>query len=191
MVSTSVSLTHLWLPILLSAVIVFVASSLIHMVLKWHNSDYRALSNEEEVRAAIRKGSPAPGQYVIPHCADMKEMEKPEVQQKYMDGPVGFLMLSPSGAPNMGKALGLWFLYSAAVAFMAAYVAGHTLGAGAHYLKVFRIVGTVSFLTYAGGSVQAGIWMGKPWRSVVKDLADGLIYGLLSAGVFGWLWPKI
>ena len=120
----------------------------------------------------------------------MKDMGTPEVQQKYKEGPVGFLVLSPNGAPNMGKALALWFLYAAAVAFMAAYVAGHTLGAGTHYLKVFRIVGTVSFLTYVGGSVQMGIWMGKPWRSVLKDLLDGLIYGLLSAGVFGWLWPR-
>lgn len=185
-----VSLTQLWLPILLSAVLVFAASSLIHMVLKWHNSDYQALPNEEEVRAAIRKGTPAPGQYVLPHCADMKDMEKPELQQKYKDGPVGFLMLSPSGAPNMGKALGMWFLYSIAVAFMAAYVAGHTMASGTHYLQVFRVVGAVTFLTYAGGSVQMGIWMGKPWGSVVKDLADGLIYGLVSAGAFGWLWPR-
>jgi hypothetical protein len=185
-----VPLSHLWLPIVLSAVVVFVASSLIHMVLKWHNSDYRALPNEDEVRAALRKDSPAPGQYVIPRCEDMKDMGKPEVQQKYKEGPVGFLVLVPNGVPKMGKAMVQWFLFAAAVAFMAAYVAGHTLGAGTHYLQVFRIVGTVSFLTYAGGSVQAGIWMGKPWGSVVKDLLDGLIYGLLSAGVFGWLWPK-
>lgn len=186
-----VPLSQLWLPILLSAVIVFVASSLIHMVLKWHNSDYRAVPNEDEVRSAIRKGSPAPGQYVLPHCVDMKERNTPEVRKKYEEGPVAFLVVSPNGEPNMGKGLALWFLFAAAVAFMAAYVAGHTLGAGAHYLKVFRIVGTVSFLTYAGGSVQAGIWMGKPWGSVLKDLLDGLIYGLLSAGVFGWLWPRI
>ena len=185
-----VSFAHLWLPIVLSAVFVFAASSLIHMVLKWHNSDYRPLPNEEEVRAALRQASASPGQYVIPHCADMKDMGKPEQQQKYKDGPVGFIMLAPSGAPNMGKALGMWFLYSMAVAFMAAYVASRTLAPGTHYLQVFRVVGAVSFLTYAGGSVQMGIWAGKPWRSVLKDLADGLIYGLVSAGAFGWLWPR-
>ncbi|WP_291272380.1 hypothetical protein [Geothrix sp.] len=190
MVPVSVSLTQLWLPILLAAVFVFVASSLVHMVLKWHNSDYRALENEDEVRAAIRKSSPAPGQYVIPHCPGMKDMEKPEIQQKYQEGPVGFLVLSPNGLPAMGKALGLWFVYALAVAFMAAYVASRTLAPGTHYLQVFRVVGAVSFLTYAGGSVQMGIWMGKPWRSVVKDLVDGLIYGLVSAGAFGWLWPR-
>ncbi len=183
-------LPTLWLPILLSAVAVFVASSLIHMVLKWHNSDYRVLPDEEGVRAALGKASPAPAQYVMPHCQDHKDMDKPEMKKKYEEGPVVFMTVFPNGAPAMGKLLVQWFLYALAVAFMAAYVASATLPVGAHYLRVFRVVGTVSFLTYVGGSVQSGIWMGKPWGSVVKDLADGLIYGLLSAGVFGWLWPR-
>ena len=185
-----VSLAQLWIPILLSAVAVFAASSLIHMVVKWHASDYRTLSNEDEVRAAIRKGSPTPGQYVMPHCSDMKDMGKPEVQEKYKEGPVGFLVLIPNGAPAMGSALGKWFVYTALVAFMAAYLASRTLAPGTHYLQVFRVVGAVSFLAYGFGSIQMGIWMGKPWSSVIKDLADALIYGLVSAGVFGWLWPR-
>ena len=78
-----VSLAQLWLPIVLAAVAVFVASAVIHMVLKYHNSDYRPFPNEDEVAAAIRKGSPAPGQYAIPYCTDMKEMEKPEMKAKY------------------------------------------------------------------------------------------------------------
>ncbi|HJW43813.1 MAG TPA: hypothetical protein VJ463_05130 [Geothrix sp.] len=185
-----VSLAQLWIPILLSAVAVFAASSLIHMVVKWHASDYRSLANEDEVRAAIRKGSPTPGQYVMPHCSDMKDMGKPEVQEKYKEGPVGFLVLIPNGAPAMGSALGKWFVYTALVAFMAAYLASRTLAPGTHYLQVFRVVGAVSFLAYGFGSIQMGIWMGKPWSSVIKDLADALIYGLVSAGVFGWLWPR-
>lgn len=185
-----VSLAQLWIPILLSAVCVFAASSLIHMVVKWHASDYRPLSNEDEVRAAIRKGTPTPGQYVMPHCSDMKDMGKPEVQEKYKEGPVGFLVVIPNGAPAMGPALLKWFLYTALVAFMAAYLASRTLAPGTHYLQVFRVVGAVSFLSYGFGSIQMGIWMGKPWSAVIKDLADALIYGLLSAGVFGWLWPR-
>jgi hypothetical protein len=185
-----VSLAQLWIPILLSAVFVFVASSLIHMVLKWHASDYRALPNEEEVRAAIRKGAPGPGQYVLPHCADMKDMAKPEMLQKYQDGPVAMLMVNPNGPPAMGAALGKWFAYSVLVAFMAAYLAGRTLLPGTHYLQVFRVVGAVSFLAYGFGSIPQAIWMGKPWSSTAKDLADALIYGLLSGGVFGWLWPR-
>jgi hypothetical protein len=186
-----ISLLQLWLPILLSAVCVFAASSLIHMVVKWHASDYRALSNEEEVRAAIRKGNPAPGQYVLPHCGDMKDMAKPDMQKKYQDGPVAMLMVSPNGLPAMGSALGKWFLFALLVAFMAAYIASRSLVPGTHYLQVFRLVSVVSFLAYGFGGIPNAIWMGKPWGSVVKDLADALLYGLLSGGVFGWLWPHI
>lgn len=185
-----VSLLHLWIPILLAAVCVFAASSLIHMVVKWHASDYNGLSNEDEVRAAIRKGSPAPGQYVLPRCGDMKDMGKPEMQEKYKEGPVAFLVVAPNGMPAVGAALAKWFVFSVLVAFTAAYLASRTLPAGTHYLQVFRVVGTTSFLAYGFGSIPMAIWMGKPWSSAVKDLADALIYGLLSGGVFGWLWPR-
>src|SRR5687768_14794807 len=97
-----VSLGALWLPILLSAVLVFVVSSIIHMVLKYHNTDYRKLPNEDAVRAAIRAGNPAPGQYVTPHVMDMKEMEQPEVKQKYVQGPLAVLYLRKPGVVNMG-----------------------------------------------------------------------------------------
>ena len=42
----------LWLPIVLSALLVFVVSAIIHMVLKYHNRDYKQLPNEVAVRAA-------------------------------------------------------------------------------------------------------------------------------------------
>jgi hypothetical protein len=169
---------------------VFVASSFIHMVVKWHASDYNALSNEDEVRAAISKGSSAPGQYVLPHCSDHKDMGKPEMQAKYEAGPVAFLVITPNGPPAMGAALGKWFAFTVLVAFMAAYLASRTLAPGTHYLQVFRVVGAVSFLTYGFGSISNSIWMGRPWSTTIKDLADALIYALLSAGVFGWLWPR-
>ncbi len=184
------ALAQLWLPILLTAVAVFAASSLIHMVLKWHAGDYRALGNEEAVREAIRAGQPTPGQYVLPHCADMKRMGEPDMRRKYEEGPVAYLVVAPNGAPAMGRALGLWFLHTLLVGVFVAYVAGLALLPGTHYLRVFRVVGAVAFLAYGFGSIQMGIWMGKPWSAVIKDLADALIYGLLSAGVFGWLWPR-
>ena len=185
-----VSLAQLWLPILLSAVCVFLASSLVHMVLKWHASEYKPLSNEDEVRAAIRKSTPAPGQYVLPHCSDHKDMGTPEMQAKYKEGPVAMLVVMPNGAPAMGAALGKWFVFTVLVGFTAAYLASRTLAPGTHYLQVFRVVGAVSFVAYGFGSFPLAIWMGKPWISVIKDLADALIYSLLSAGVFGWLWPR-
>ena len=184
-----VTLAQLWIPILGSAIAVFVLSSLIHMVVKWHNSDYFEFANEGEVRAAIQKSNPAPGQYVLPYCRDPKAMQTPEAQQKFIDGPVGFVMLRPRGAPGMGPMLGQWFAFTAAVAIFAAYLASRTLPAGAAGMAVFRLVATVAFVTYAGGAVPNGIWMGKPRRSVAKELLDGLIYGSATGAVFACLWP--
>jgi hypothetical protein len=185
-----VPLGSLLLPIVLSAVLVFIASSIIHMVLKYHNKDYTPLPNEDAIRSAIRAGSPPPGQYIIPYCSDMKAMEKPEVKQKYIEGPVGVLNLMPPGLPKMGKYLSQWFVFILVVSFFVAYIAAHSIPAGARYLEVFRVVGAVGFLAYAAGQLPAAIWMGKPWKVAWKEAFDGLVYGLVTAGTFGWLWPR-
>jgi hypothetical protein len=182
-------IAQLWMPILVSAVLVFIASSVIHMVIKWHNSDYRKIANEDAVAAAIRAGNPTPAQYVIPHCADMKDMGKPEMQQKFQQGPVAFITLRAPGLPKMGGALGLWFVYILAVSTIAAYIASKTVPADASFLAVCRVVSAIAFVAYAGGSVQYGIWMGKPWGSVAKDVLDAVIYATITAATFGWLWP--
>lgn len=183
-------LFELWIPIVVSAVLVFVASSVIHMVVKWHNSDYRKLANEDAVGAAIRAGNAMPGQYVIPHCQDMKAMASPEMQKKFAEGPVALIALRAPGPPRMGSSFALWFVYILAIGVLAAYVAKHALPAGATFNQVVRIVGTLSFLAYSGGSIQYGIWMGKPWSSVAKDVLDGIIYAALTGAIFGWLWPR-
>jgi hypothetical protein len=180
----------LWLPIVLSAVLVFVVSSIIHMVLKYHSRDYVKLPNEDAVRAALRASNPEPRQYIIPYCSDMKEMDSPEMRQKYVEGPIAVLYLRRSGVPTMGPMLLQWFLFSLLVSFFLAYLAAITLEPGAHYLTVFRVVGVAGFLAYAAGLVPAAIWMGKPWAVVWKEVFDGLVYGLVTAGTFGWLWPR-
>ena len=185
-----VSLGSLWLPILVSAVLIFIVSAIIHMVLKYHNKDYTRLPNEDAVRAAIRAGNPAPAQYVIPYCPDMKEMEKPENKQKYIDGPVAVMNVLRPGVPQMGKYLIQWFIFTLVVSFFIAYIAANAIPRGAEYLHVFRIVGAVGFLAYGMGQVPAAIWMGRPWKIASKELIDGLVYGLVTAGTFGWLWPR-
>jgi hypothetical protein len=184
-----VSLGSLWLPILVSAVLVFVVSAIIHMVLKYHNSDYTRIPNEDAVRAAIRAGNPPPAQYVLPYCPDMKDMEKPEMKQKYIDGPVAVMNVLPTGVPRMGKYLIQWFIFILLVSFFIAYIAAQSIPAGARYLEVFRVVGAVGFLVYGLGAAPESIWMGKPWKVTWKGALDGLAYGLVTAGAFGWLWP--
>jgi Flp pilus assembly protein TadB len=183
-----ISLAQLWLPILLAAVLVFAASSLIHMVFKWHAADFHGFANEDEVRAALRSASA--GQYLVPYCSEWKDMQTPSMQQKYKDGPIAFLLLRPPGAPGMGQPLVLWFLLNLAVAVLAGYLASRTLPPGASFLAVCRVVSIVTFLAYACGGLQLAIWMGKPWRSAAKEMLDAFIYGMVSAVAFAWLWPR-
>lgn len=184
-----VALSSLWLPIVLSAVIVFIASSIIHMVLPYHRSDYTKLPDEDRVLTPLRGAGLQPGLYVFPYCTH-KEMKSPAVIEKYKQGPVGLMTIFPSGPPAMPKFLGLWFVYCLIVSFFVAYLTGHTVAPGVRYLAVFRVAGTAAFLAYGIGNIPNAIWRGWPWSNVVKEVVDGLIYGLLTAGTFGWLWPR-
>ena len=183
------ALLQLWMPILVSAVLIFVASSLIHMLFKWHNSDYRKLANEDEIRAAIRSASAEPGLYVLPHCAQMKDMQSPEMARKFVEGPVGFVTLRRSGAPAIGASLIQWFVYTLVIAAIAGSLALHAYGIAGNRHQAGHLVGMISLLVYAGGGIPEGIWMGRPWRSVGKHCIDGVIYATISALTFQWLWP--
>ena len=184
------SLAALWLPILVSAVLIFIASSLIHMVLKWHNSEFRTLSNEEAVRSVIRAGSPAPGQYAIPYCSDHKLMRTPEFQKKFEEGPIAWVTVRPNGFPSMGGALTGWFVYTLAISAIAAYIACVALPSTASFNQVMRVAGLSALLAYGAGPVSQGIWMGKPWSAVMKEVLDAVIYAAITGATIAWLWPR-
>jgi hypothetical protein len=184
-----VPLTELWLPILLSAIIVFVASSIMHMFLPYHRSDYQRLPDEDKVLAVLRSVGLKRGLYIFPFCTH-KEMKSPEVMAKYKQGPVGMLTVFPSGPPVMPKFLSMWFVYCLLIGYFVAYLTGRTVLSGAHYLAVFRVAGTAAFLAYGLGHVSNGIWKGQTWSVTIKEVIEGLVYGLLTAGTFGWLWPR-
>src|SRR5215472_12939756 len=106
------ALSGLFVPIMLSAVIVFVASSIIHMVLPWHKNDYPKLTNEDRVREALRPLAIPPGDYMIPRAQSMQDMKSPEFMAKMNDGPVMVVTVMPNGPWTMGKNLTQWFVYS-------------------------------------------------------------------------------
>ena len=184
-----VGIIELWLPILLSAVIVFVVSSLIHMLLPWHKSDYRKVPDEDKVRDALRPLAIPPGDYMIPRPSSSQEMRSPDFAEKMKKGPVVVMTVMPSGPVRMGKNLVQWFLYAVVVGVFAAYVAGRALPHGAEYLHVFRFAGVTAFVGYALALWQMSIWYHRSWLTTFKSTVDGLIYALLTAGTFGWLWP--
>ena len=184
-----VFLMSLWAPILLSAVIVFIASSVIHMVLPYHRNDFGGVPSEDAVMDALRKFNISPGDYMIPRPGSREAMRSPEFKEKLKRGPVGILTVM-TGEWAMGKRLTQWFIYLIVVGIFAGYVAGRALGPGAPYGQVFRFVGTVAFAGYGLGLWQNSIWYNRSWATTLKSNFDALIYGLLTAGTFGWLWPR-
>ena len=179
----------LWIPVVVSAIVVFVGSSILHMVLKYHKADYKSLANEEAVRQALNKASCPPGLYFTPYCTDMKQMKDPAFQEKFQKGPVAMITVYPKGAPMLPKHLALWFGFSLLVSFVAAYVARHTLQPGADGMLVMQITGTVASAGYALSPVSDSIWKGQPWSNTARAVIDGLIYAVLTGATFRLLWP--
>ena len=180
----------LWLPTVLSAVAVFFASSAIHMVSGFHKNDYVAPPNQDALADAIRPFNLAPGDYLIPRPADMKEMGTPEFKAKAERGPKLIFTVMPNGMGSMAPVLAQWFVYTLVISAFAGYIASRALAPQAPYLNVFRFVGAAAFLGYAGALWQATIWYGKGLGLTIRGTIDGLIYALLTAGFFGWLWPR-
>lgn len=185
-----VPITALWLPILLSGVFVFIASSILHMALTYHNSDYRKLPGEDDIMEAMRKAGVGPGDYMMPHGGGMEAMKDPAFVAKFTKGPVAVMTVMKCGSMSMAPQLAQWFLYCLVVSVFAAYIAGRALEPGAHYLAVFRFAGATAFVGYALAQWQDSIWYKRAWSTTIKNNIDGLIYGLLTAGTFGWLWPR-
>ena len=185
-----VPVTALLLPILISAAIVFIASSIIHMVLKYHESDFGKVPSEDDVMDALRPFSIPPGDYVIPCGGSMEALKDPEYIARTEKGPVAIVTVLPNGKQGMGGSLLLWFFYCILVSIFAAYLTGRALEPGAHYLTVFRFAGTVAFAGHGLALLQNSVWLKRAWSSTIKSIFDALIYALLTAGTFGWLWPE-
>ncbi len=185
-----VSVTQLWLPILVSAALVFVASSLIHMVFGYHKGDYSKVPREDEAMAAMRQFNLAPGDYCMPRAGSMAELKNPEYQKKWAAGPVMFFTVMPNGHMGMGAQFIGWFLFSVFIGSVAAYVTGLAYGPGADYMRVFRMASAVAFIGYAGALPTLSIWYKRSWRTTFLGMFDGLVYGMLTAGTLGWLWPR-
>jgi hypothetical protein len=184
-----VALADLWIAILVAAALVFIVSSVIHMVIPIHKGDYGKLPGEDALRALMRSQGVQPGTYMFPCAGSMKEMGNPEHIAKMTEGPVGTLVVIPSGPMKMGKNLFHWFLYGILISVFTAYITGISTAAGAEYMDVFRRAGTVAILGYATAPIPDSVWKGVSWKITGKYVFDGILYGLATAGVFAWLWP--
>jgi hypothetical protein len=184
-----ITIASLWLPILVSAVIVFVASSVIHMGPFWHRGDFAPMPRESEVLGALRPLAIPPGDYFIPRASGMQEMRSAEFKDKMKQGPVAVLTVMPNGMLSMRRSLVQWFVFLIVMGIFCAYIAGRTLPGGTPYPRVFQIVGATAFIGYALALCELSIWYRRSWSLTLKAALDGLIYAALTGGTFGWLWP--
>lgn len=183
-------LTQLWMPIVVSGVVVFILSAIAWTAMPHHKKDWRGLPDPDAVQAAMRANPPAPGQYAMPWARDPSVFKDPAMAERMQKGPRAYITVVPNGMPPMGPMMARSLAFNIVVSFLVAYVAWHALGAGADYLAVFRMVGAVSAMSYILGTVPESIWFGRPWRTFAMQAIDGLVFGLFTAGVFGWLWPR-
>ena len=181
--------TALLVPALLAAVLVFLVSSVIHMMTPWHADDFARLPNEEGVLSALRPLNIAPGSYLAPRSSSMKEMGTPEFQAKTKLGPTVMMTVMPKGS-GMAQQLGLWFVYTFVIALFSGFISSKAVGIGEKYILVFKYVASIAFAAYTMGLWQFSIWYKRPWIVTLKSTIDGALYACLTAGAFGWLWPR-
>lgn len=183
-------MSALWLPILLSSVLVFIVSSVIHMASPWHKTDYPKLANEDQVMDALRPLAMSPGDYMVPRPSSTAEMKSAEFRAKAERGPRVLMTVMPPATMSMSRELGMWFVYLIVVGIFAAYITWHALMPAAPFLEIVRFVGAVSFLSYAAALWQLSIWYRRSWGITIKATVDSLIYALVTAYTFAYLWPK-
>lgn len=179
----------LWLPVLVSAAAVWMASAIVWMALPHHKSDFSKLPSEEGVSEALKKLALTPGQYLLPFMGDMSKMKDPAFIKRMEEGPIAMITSRPNGVPGMAKNLVLYFGYCVLVSFTTAYVARHTLNFGAEKMHAFQLTGTVAICSYALATIPESIWMWRPWPATLKHVADAIAYGLITGAIFAWLWP--
>ncbi|GJQ29282.1 MAG: hypothetical protein HBSAPP03_11660 [Phycisphaerae bacterium] len=182
-------LTTLWLPIVLSAVICFVASSIIWMATPLHKHDYKNPGDKEDaILSGLKSWALSPGVYFVPWMQCDKKLDeaaKKAAMERAKTSPRAMIIVH-GGDHSMGKMLGMWFVHLLITGVFVAYVASHAGLGAASYLKVFQVVGAVAFLAHAGYALPLSIWHGLPWSQLPGRLLDGLIYALLTAGTFAW-----
>jgi hypothetical protein len=186
------ALISLWLPILVSAVLVFLASSVSHTLLPFHKADYGKLPGETEAMDLFRRLGVAPGDYLFPRPDTRKDLADPAFRERYKTGPVGVLTMMPNGGQPMARTFVLWFLYCIAVSAFAAFIVtrGATIAPGASGRAVFILVAAAAAGGYVLALWQSAIWYGKSWATTARSTIDGVVYGLLTGAAFTWLWPR-
>ncbi len=187
--TTVTEFTALGLPIILTSIFIFIASAVIHTAMPWHKDDFSSVPDEDAARAAIGGLQIPPGDYLMPKPASAAEMQSAEYKAKRKQGPVMLFTMLPNGEIPMGPIFIRWMVYLIVVTAFVALLSGAVLAPGASSPVVWHTTGGIAFMAYGMAQPQSSIWYHRKWSTTVKGLFDAAIYGVITAVVFGWLWP--
>jgi hypothetical protein len=180
-------LSQLWLPIVASAAAVWIVSALAWMALPHHKKDHDALPDEKGFQDYLKSAGIGPGVYGFP---DFKNCKGEEAKAKWASGaPMG--LLTVWGRISMGRNMLLTFLVYLVVSVFIAYLGAAALSRGDSCRHVFRVLGTAGILAYSFAFLPNGIWFGMKPRTMVLNVIDGIVYGLVTGAIFAWLWPRM
>lgn len=180
-------LLPLWLPIVVSAVVVFFASFLAWMVIPHHKQDIKTLPDEKALTNHLKQLSLAPGTYMWPGCVG-GDMKSEDFKARCKAGPWGSINVLAK-QPNFGLNLVLVFIVYLVISVFVGYLTFRARPLGSQFMPVFQVAGATAILAYCAGGLPGAIFFGKPARFVFTDFMDNLVYGLLTGIVFAWLWP--
>jgi hypothetical protein len=181
-------LIPLWLPILLSTVVVWIISAVVWMALPHHKRDFIALPDEDGFMDAVRKSGIKPGNYIFPDFRDPKVMKSEKTQKALNEGPVGHLSVWQTPL-TMGGKMAATFIVYLVVSTLIAYLTRVALPGAAPFAKVFQVAATAGILAYCFSFIPNAVWFGSYKRTIVANVVDGIVYGLITGALFAWLWP--
>lgn len=180
-------LLDLTVPILVSAAAVWVYSALAWMVMGHHAADMVGAPDEDALIAAVRGLGLRPDAYSFPHPRSKAECKDPKFMEKWKSGPAGVLHVW--GPVNMGRNMALSFVVYLMVSLLVGYIGANAIPRGAGFGHVLQVLGTAGVLAYVFGSLPHAIWFQARRQAVVSCAFDGVVQGLITGAVFGWLWP--
>lgn len=184
-----VALLDLWLPIVCATAVVWIFSFIFWAASPWHKPDVNPLPDQDGFDGAVAGFDLKPGFYMTPCTHDSKEWKEQAFIDRYNRGPWMTLNVFP-GKPSMGKNMVLTVLTFLCVSVLVAYLATLGVRAGAEYMHVFRFVAVAAGLGYIFGGIPNDIWFAKPRRWFVTGVIDAVVYALVTAGFFAWMWPE-
>src|SRR5882672_6740039 len=163
-------LSHLWLPIIVATVVMFVLSALMWTAMPHHKKEFRGVPDEDALLALLRKASLEPGNYTFPWCSPEHRSDKAKTdawKQKWAQGPAGTLSIAPRGPMSMGKMMGQSIVLYLVVNFFLGAVGAHAIRFDTQptFHHVFVVISLAAFMAYFFATVPECIWFGKPWKS--------------------------